>query len=96
MSEIALEFDGVWKKFKKGEIHDSLRDLIPALTKKLFSGNHEGELEAREFWALQDVSFQVRKGEAFGIIGASRCQHSSWMIDDRRCRVLEYFHRRIE
>ena len=31
MSEIALEFDGVWKKFRKGEIHDSLRDLIPAL-----------------------------------------------------------------
>jgi ABC-type polysaccharide/polyol phosphate transport system ATPase subunit len=71
MSEVALEFDGVWKKFKKGEIHDSLRDLIPALAKGLFSRKGEGNLETREFWALQDISFQVRRGEAFGVIGAN-------------------------
>jgi homopolymeric O-antigen transport system ATP-binding protein len=71
MSEIALEFDGVWKKFKKGEIYDSLRDLVPALTKGIFSRNGHGDLEEREFWALRDVSFQVRRGEAFGIIGAN-------------------------
>ena len=36
MSDVALEFDHVWKKFKKGELYDSLRDLIPAMAKRLF------------------------------------------------------------
>lgn len=49
MSEIALEFDAVWKKFQRGEIHDSLRDLLPALTSVLFSRNGHGELHEREF-----------------------------------------------
>ena len=31
MSESVIAFDGVWKKFRRGEHHDSLRDLIPEL-----------------------------------------------------------------
>ncbi len=69
MSQIAIEFNGVWKRFKKGEIYNSLRDLIPAITKNFFSKNDRGDLQAKEFWVLKDVSFQVKKGEAVGIIG---------------------------
>jgi lipopolysaccharide transport system ATP-binding protein len=67
----AIEFNHVWKKFRKGERFDSLRDLIPTFTRNLFSwGNkNQQELRDKEFWAVNDVSFQIKKGDILGIIG---------------------------
>ena len=62
-----IDFEHVWKKFRRGERHDSLRDLMPALLRRL--GSAGGGLRQNDFWALQDVTFQVRPGEALGIIG---------------------------
>jgi lipopolysaccharide transport system ATP-binding protein len=64
-----VTFDGVWKKFARGERHDSLRDLIPATAKRLFRRRPQEDLAATEFWAVKDVNFEVRPGEALGIIG---------------------------
>lgn len=68
MADAALRLEGVSKKFKKGEIYDSLRDLIPVITGRIFR-RVKPALEANEFWALRDVSVEVAQGEAFGIIG---------------------------
>ena len=67
-----VRFDGVWKKFHRGEVHDSLRDLIPALTRRMASKDARPPLDEQEFWAVRDVSFEVGTGHALGIMGMKR------------------------
>ena len=70
MTEPSVQIDSLWKKFRKGERQDSLRDLIPAAIKRMTSGPKlAGELRDDDFWALKDVSFSVERGAALGIIG---------------------------
>jgi len=67
MSTRRVLFDGVWKAFRRGERHDSLRDLLPSLARRIV-GRHR-RVDDDMFWALKNVNFEVHGGEALGIIG---------------------------
>lgn len=69
MSDVALRMEHVYKKFRKGEIYNSLRDLLPAMTGRIFRGTELDANDSRDFWALEDLSFEVKRGESLGIIG---------------------------
>lgn len=67
-SEIAIRVQNVSKRY---ELYDTPRDrlkqfILPRLQRL---GGAEGRSYFREFWALRDISFEVRKGESVGIVG---------------------------
>jgi ABC-2 type transport system ATP-binding protein len=62
MSDIAVSASGVWKNFRL--YHEHNRFIKAAILR-----GRRARFE--EFWALQDVSFDVRHGSTFGIIGSN-------------------------
>ena len=62
MTEYAFRMNHVFKRFRRGEQHDSLRDLIPSLVKRAVTKDRERVLAPQEFWVLNEISFDVKKG----------------------------------
>ncbi len=70
MSDIAIRFDDVSKRFRKGERFDSLRDLVPHLLARLTgNGKRHWPRDDRDFWALRHINLEIRQGETVGVIG---------------------------
>jgi lipopolysaccharide transport system ATP-binding protein len=69
MSAPVIQFHNVSKKFRRVERHDSLRDLIPSIMRRLVSRPAAVEAKPKEFWALRDVSFNLERGDSMAIIG---------------------------
>jgi lipopolysaccharide transport system ATP-binding protein len=93
MSEYSLRLNHVFKRFRRGERHDSLRDLIPSLVKRAVSRDRERALAAEEFWVLNDISFELKKGETLGIIGhngagkSTMLKHLSGIMEPTRGNI---------
>jgi len=68
-TDVVLSVEGLSKRFcraLKRSMYYGLLDIVTELSGR----NRQTEtLRHEEFWALKDVSFQVRRGEAIGLVG---------------------------
>lgn len=70
MSDTLVKVEGVSKKFcrdLKRSLWYGMKDLGNELLGRRHGGN--GELRKDEFWAVKEVSFEMKRGECLGLIG---------------------------
>src|SRR2546423_12503247 len=79
MSDAIITVQNLGKRYsirhQRGERYTALRDVIADKAKNLFRRNgsqlsaFSSRVSKEDFWALRDVSFEVKQGEVVGIIG---------------------------
>jgi lipopolysaccharide transport system ATP-binding protein len=69
MSDILIKAEGVSKKFCKSLKRSMLYGVQDIARNMLGMYSQTGELKAGEFWANDDISFELKRGECLGLIG---------------------------
>lgn len=68
-NDIAIKVEHVSKKYCRALKHSMLYGTIDIARNAIGLSSNSHQLRKNEFWALDDISFEVKKGEILGIIG---------------------------
>ena len=69
-SNIAIKVDGLGKCYQIGQSKSGdFRQSFGNWLGKVRGGRKEQVPKSKDFWALKDINFEIKKGEAVGIIG---------------------------
>ena len=66
--DIAIRVNNLSKRYEiYGAPRDRLKQFVLPRLRRIIGKSHKQYFD--EFWALKDVSFEIKKGETVGIIG---------------------------
>jgi lipopolysaccharide transport system ATP-binding protein len=68
---IAIRVEGVSKKFCRDLKRSMFYGTVDVLRNMLGISYRFDKLRKSEFWALEEIHFEIKKGETFGLIGAN-------------------------
>ena len=74
MSDIAIRVENLSKEYRIKSAngwHDKLCDKLAHGVRSLFRRASSLHISEKSFWALKDICFDVKKGEAVGFIGGN-------------------------
>lgn len=66
--DILIKVEGLSKKFCK-DLKTSLWYGIKDLASNVLGNKRQRDLRPKEFWAVKDINFELRRGECLGLIG---------------------------
>ena len=67
-NEVLVKVEGLSKKFCK-DLKTSLWYGVKDLMANVSGNYNDGKLRSKEFWAVKDINFELRRGECLGLIG---------------------------